>query len=177
MELASAAERLCPAENGEAVAVKVLYPGVEASVAVDLAAARLGLWLFRIRRRGIAVGRDFLGFYTGAAIVARGEGRRLYDPALQKRRQVEILAPDRPATDSPVAGKAVVFSGKMVRGSRAAMQAEARELGARVQTAVSSNTDYLVCGENVGAKKIAKARELGLTVLTEADYLDMIAKS
>jgi DNA ligase (NAD+) len=84
------------------------------------------------------------------------------------------LASQQSAIDSPVAGKAVVFTGKMSHGSRAAMQAEARALGAAVQTAVSGSTDFLVCGENVGAKKIAKARELGLTVLTEAEYLDMI---
>jgi DNA ligase (NAD+) len=87
------------------------------------------------------------------------------------------LASEPSSLDSPVAGKAVVFTGKMNHGSRTAMQAEARSLGAIVQTAVSGNTDYLVCGERVGAKKIAKARELGLTVLTEAEYLDMIAKS
>ena len=84
------------------------------------------------------------------------------------------LASERSTLDSPVAGKSIVFTGKMGHGSRAAMQAEARALGAVVQTAVSGNSDYLVCGENVGAKKIAKARELGLTVLTEAEYLDMI---
>jgi DNA ligase (NAD+) len=43
-----------------------------------------------------------------------------------------------------------------------------------VQTAVSKTTDYLVCGEKVGAKKIAKARDLGVQTLSEAEYLALI---
>ncbi len=80
----------------------------------------------------------------------------------------------RRAVESPVAGKGVVFSGKMVQGTRDAMQAQARALGANVQTAVSGKTDYLVCGTNVGAAKIAKAEKLGVTMLSEGDYLAML---
>ena len=77
-------------------------------------------------------------------------------------------------TDSPIAGKGIVFTGKMTKGSREDMQAEARALGARVQTAVSGKTDYLVCGENVGAKKIEKAAKLGVNVLSEAEYRSIV---
>ena len=64
----------------------------------------------------------------------------------------------------------------MIHGSRETMQAEARALGARVQTTVSGKTDYLVCGKNVGASKIQKAEKLGVTILAEDQYLDMLAK-
>ncbi|MBN2809946.1 MAG: DNA ligase [Deltaproteobacteria bacterium] len=70
----------------------------------------------------------------------------------------------------PLADKGIVFTGKMVKGSREAMEDEARQLGARVQTAVSRKTDYLVCGENVGATKSEKARQLGVAVISEAEY-------
>ena len=86
------------------------------------------------------------------------------------------LASEQESIDSPVAGKGVVFTGKMIHGSREAMQALARDLGARVQTAVSGTTDYLVCGQNVGASKIKKAEKLGVTILTEDQYVDMVAK-
>jgi len=78
------------------------------------------------------------------------------------------------ATDSPVAGRGIVFSGKMQNGSREVMQAEARKLGARVQTAVSGKTDLLVCGEKVGASKIKKAESLGVRIVSEEAYLEMI---
>jgi DNA ligase (NAD+) len=76
--------------------------------------------------------------------------------------------------ESPIAGKGVVFSGKMARGRRETMQAQARALGATVQTAVGGKTDYLVCGENVGAVKIDKARKLGVKILTEKEYFALL---
>ncbi len=79
-------------------------------------------------------------------------------------------------SDSPIAGKGIVFTGKMTKGSREDMQSGARALGARVQTAVSGNTDYLVCGEKVGAKKMEKAAKLGVTVLSEAEYQILLDK-
>ncbi len=85
------------------------------------------------------------------------------------------LADEQAPVESPIAGKGVVFTGKMVRGSRETMQADARTLGARVLTAVSGTTDYLVCGANVGASKMAKAKKLGVTILTENEYLALIA--
>jgi len=87
------------------------------------------------------------------------------------------LASEQAAVDSPIAGKGIVFTGKMNRGDRNAMQAQARDLGARVQTAVSGSTTFLVCGENVGAVKIAKAKQLGVAILTEDEYLDMLAQT
>ena len=74
------------------------------------------------------------------------------------------------ANQSPIGGLKIVFSGRMVRGSRELMQARARALGAIVQTSVGSNTDLLVCGENVGPVKLRKAREAGVRVLSEDDY-------
>ncbi len=77
------------------------------------------------------------------------------------------------SADSPLAGRHVVFTGKM-RGSREEMQEQARALGALVQSAVNAKTDYLVCGENVGASKMNKARQFGTTVLQEDEYLRLV---
>jgi DNA ligase (NAD+) len=86
------------------------------------------------------------------------------------------LAAAQQAIDSPIAGKGIVFTGKMIHGDRETMQAEARALGASVQTTVSGNTDYLVCGERVGQSKMNKASRLGVTVLTENEYRAMLAE-
>ena len=75
--------------------------------------------------------------------------------------------------ESKIAGKGIVFSGKMERGNRSQMQERARKLGAKVQTSVSSGTDYLVCGEKTGAKKIEKAKKLGVKIVSEIEYLGM----
>ncbi|NCC24844.1 MAG: DNA ligase [Deltaproteobacteria bacterium] len=74
----------------------------------------------------------------------------------------------------PLAGKAVVFTGKMAK-SREEMEQEARAMGAMVQSAVSKKTDILVCGDKVGPAKMDKARRLGVRILAEAEYRDEIA--
>lgn len=85
-------------------------------------------------------------------------------------------AADEPV-NSPIAGKNVVFSGKMQRGSREDMQSEARRLGAHVQSAVSSTTDYLIYGEKVGATKRDRAVQLGIRTLSEEEYDQLIHSS
>lgn len=85
-----------------------------------------------------------------------------------------ILLKDLQASESPITGKSLVFTGRMRRGSREQMQAEARLKGAKVQTAVSGQTDFLICGENVGAKKIEKARKNGVEIISEDAFYEMI---
>ena len=75
---------------------------------------------------------------------------------------------------SPVAGKSIVFTGKMKQGSREEMQHQARRLGASVQTSVSGRTDILVCGEKVGRAKIEKAEKAGTRIISEAAYYSMV---
>ena len=77
--------------------------------------------------------------------------------------------------ETPITGKGVVFTGKMVHGRREQMQAEARGLGAHVQSAISRNTDLLVCGAKAGAKKVEQARRLGVRILSEDDYRTLMA--
>ena len=84
------------------------------------------------------------------------------------------LLSERASINTPITGKKVVFTGKMQKGSRQEMQSQARKLGAVVQTAVSGSTDFLVCGEKVGASKLTKASNLGVEIMTEADYYRFI---
>ncbi|MEE8058404.1 MAG: BRCT domain-containing protein [Pseudomonadales bacterium] len=78
------------------------------------------------------------------------------------------------ATDSPITGKNIVFTGSMA-SNRGEMQERARQLGANVQSTVNKKTNLLVIGDKVGQKKILKATELGTKVLTEEEYLSVIA--
>jgi DNA ligase (NAD+) len=84
------------------------------------------------------------------------------------------LKEEVPTIDSPVSGQGIVFTGKMQHGNREDMQTQARNMGARVQTAVSGKTDLLVCGEKVGASKIKKAESLGVKIVSEAEYRQML---
>jgi DNA ligase (NAD+) len=71
-------------------------------------------------------------------------------------------------------GKKIVFTGKM-SGSREAMKKNAKALGMQVASSVTSKTDYLIIGENVGQKKIESAEKFGVRVLKEAEYMEIIA--
>ena len=73
-----------------------------------------------------------------------------------------------------LAGKLVVFTGTMASGSRDDMKKQAKALGARIGESVTGNTDLLVCGDKVGAAKLAKAEKLGVRVLGEEEYLALL---
>jgi DNA ligase (NAD+) len=73
------------------------------------------------------------------------------------------------AEGNPFAGKAVVFTGTLATLSRQEAEARAEALGAKVTKSVSKKTDYVVVGADAGSKA-AKATELGVTVLSEAEF-------
>jgi DNA ligase (NAD+) len=77
---------------------------------------------------------------------------------------------------SPVSGKTVVFTGKMETMSRSEAKAHAERSGANVASSVSRKTDYVVTGPGAGSKE-KEARKLGLTILSEREWLDLIGKA
>lgn len=68
----------------------------------------------------------------------------------------------------------IVFTGKMSEGTREDMEEMAEEQDAVVQKSVNSKTDILVIGEKVGEKKLSKAKELGVEIITESEFLSRI---
>ena len=74
--------------------------------------------------------------------------------------------------ENPFAGMTIVVTGKVEPYTRSGINEMIESLGAHAGSSVSKKTDYLVCGENAGSK-LARARELGITVLTPAQFFQM----
>ncbi len=87
--------------------------------------------------------------------------------------QLTVLEAEKPAADSPVAGKTVVFTGSLERMTRDEAKAMAERLGAKVAGSVSAKTDLVVAGLGAGSK-LKKAAELGVEVIDEAAWIDLV---
>jgi DNA ligase (NAD+) len=78
-------------------------------------------------------------------------------------------------TNSTFSGKTVVFTGEMTAFSRSEAEKLIKTLGGKASGSVSKKTDFVVAGENAGSK-LAKAKELGVPVLSEETFLSMTKK-
>jgi DNA ligase (NAD+) len=89
------------------------------------------------------------------------------------------VEPERPAPraatagEGPLAGKTVVVTGTLEGFDRQSAEAAIRAAGGKAAGSISRKTDYLVAGENAGAK-LAKAQELGVTVLDEGGFRRLV---
>ena len=83
--------------------------------------------------------------------------------------------PDAAAVEAgPLAGKTLVVTGTLTGFDRPGAEAAIRAAGGHAASSVSRKTDYLVAGENAGSK-LARAEELGVTVLDEAGFVRVLA--
>ena len=76
-------------------------------------------------------------------------------------------------SDSAVDGKVVVFTGSLERMTRSEAKISAEKYGAKVSGSVSKKTDFVIAGPGAGSKE-RKAIELGVKVLSETEWLDLI---
>ncbi len=88
-------------------------------------------------------------------------------------KEVTIHDVEKPQTDSRIAGKTVVFTGRLERMTRDEAKASAERLGAKVSGSVSKKTDYVVAGPGAGSK-LAEAKKHGVAVLTEDEWAKLI---
>jgi DNA ligase (NAD+) len=88
---------------------------------------------------------------------------------------VKPLPPEKPLK-TPLAGKTFVFTGTLSRFSREEAKALVIARGGKVSSSVSAKTDYVVVGADPGSKYV-KARELGVTILDEEAFEELIRRS
>lgn len=91
---------------------------------------------------------------------------------LRKYVEIEDYINDE-ITDSPFSGKTVVFTGTLENMTRAEAKSLAQKYGAKVAGSVSAHTDYVIMGADAGSKA-KKAAELGIKVLSESEFTELL---
>lgn len=114
---------------------------------------------------GGAMAKDIVEFFS------EPHNRATIDCLLQEIEVEDYV--DTANYDSPLAGKTVVFTGTLEKMTRSEAKAKALSAGAKVAGSVSQNTDYVVLGADAGSKA-KKAQELGVALLNEEEFLQLI---
>ncbi len=122
--------------------------------------------LIAINEVGPGVAESVLEYFSSP------ENRKLIDEMLQAGLMVTDEVVETQQLEG-VAGRSFVFTGTLERMTRPEAEALVEKLGGRAAGSVSKKTDYVVAGEEAGSK-LAKARALGLRVLTEDEFLKMV---
>jgi len=99
----------------------------------------------------------------------KGDNRKLVRNLL-KHVEIEKI---KKAKDLPLQGKSFVFTGSLPTLERDAAQEMVRTAGGEVSSSVSKSTTYVVAGESAGSK-LDKARELGVKIISEEEFLRMV---
>jgi DNA ligase (NAD+) len=101
--------------------------------------------------------------------------RRVIERLLERGLSIQPVEGGISGTTLPLAGKVFVFTGGLSRLTREDAKALVERLGATVSSSVSKKTSYVVAGAEPGAK-LDRARELGVAILTEGEFLDLVER-
>jgi DNA ligase (NAD+) len=88
--------------------------------------------------------------------------------------QFEIVEKFNPNATQLLDGKTFVVSGVFSKFSRDELKKAIEDNGGKVGSSISSKTDFVVAGENMGPAKLEKAVQLKITILSEDDFIAMI---
>ncbi len=87
-----------------------------------------------------------------------------------------VIFSDMSQEKTPLSDKKIVITGSLKNFSREEMKDTVKRAGGIIQSDVSTKTDYLICGEEPGSK-LTRAKELGVKVLTEEEFIHHFQKS
>lgn len=116
---------------------------------------------------GEIVARSIVEFFADPSIATQVD--RLLAHGVKPR-------PEEVQQDSPISGKTIVVTGTLEKLDRRQAEALIESLGSKAAGSVSKKTDYVLAGESAGSK-LTKARELGVRVLNEQEFFELIGET
>lgn len=116
---------------------------------------------------GEIVARSIVEFFADPSIATQVD--RLLAHGVKPR-------PEEVRQDSPISGKTIVVTGTLEKLDRRQAEALIESLGGKTAGSVSKKTDYVLAGESAGSK-LTKARELGVRVLNEQEFFELIGET
>ncbi len=121
----------------------------------------------RIREIGPEISESLVSYFQESS------NRRVIAQLQKLGLSIVVTPPPHHQTALPFSGKSFVFTGGLERLTREEAKALVERLGATVSSSVSKKTSYVVAGTDAGSK-LVQAQDLGVTVLSEKDFLDLI---
>ncbi len=100
-------------------------------------------------------------------------GKKKFMRVKFEEREDKVMADKNNGNSNPFTGCTIAATGKLEHFTREDINSRIISLGATVANSVTHKTDYLICGDKPGSK-LARARELGIPVLMEQEFLKMI---
>ncbi|MEE1898156.1 NAD-dependent DNA ligase LigA [Flavobacterium rakeshii] len=88
--------------------------------------------------------------------------------------QLEAVAKEDTSVSDKLAGKTLVVSGVFEKFSRDELKKAIEDNGGKVGSSISSKTDYVVAGDNMGPAKLEKANKLGVAIISEDDFIELV---
>ena len=116
---------------------------------------------------GEIVARSIVEFFADPSIATQVD--RLLAHGVKPR-------PEEVQQDSPISGKTIVVTGTLEKLDRRQAEALIESLGGKAAGSISKKTDYVLAGESAGSK-LTKARELGVRVLNEQEFFELIGET
>jgi DNA ligase (NAD+) len=105
---------------------------------------------------------------------ANEDNRKLVERLKGYGVQLEASQSDATAASDKLAGKTFVVSGVFTKFSRDDIKKAIEDNGGKVGSSISSKTHYVVAGDNMGPAKLEKATQLGVAIISEDDFIEMI---
>lgn len=122
---------------------------------------------------------DEIGERIAQSVIAffeNGENRKIVERLKGYGVQLEASADNNTSVSDKLAGKTFVVSGVFEKFSRDDLKKAIEDNGGKVGSSISSKTHYVVAGDNMGPAKLEKATQLGVAIISEDDFIKLLAE-